>query len=148
MITQRCIRRHALPTIGTVLVAALVVGCLPPVSQRPRDTPSNLPPPSVTTTGPIATDPPSSGGPSARPTFTRPTPTPRPTFLAYVVRAGDTLTSIARAHRTTARSIAFWNREAHPSLDPDAPEYQPDRIEAGWILLLVPDLEVDPEEFS
>jgi hypothetical protein len=83
---------------------------------------------------------------SGSPTFVRPTPTPQPTFLAYVVKPGDTLTSIARRHRTTARSIAFWNRTQHPSLDPDSPSYQPNRIEVGWVLLLVPDLELDPED--
>ena len=77
----------------------------------------------------------------------RPTPNPQPTFLPYVVRPGDTLTSIAREYRTTARSLAFWNREAHPSLDPDSPDYRPNRIEVGWILRLVPDQEVDPEAF-
>jgi hypothetical protein len=56
------------------------------------------------------------------------------------------LTSIARAHGTTARSIAFWNRVQHPSLDPDSPSYSPNRIEVGWILLLVPDMELDPED--
>jgi spore germination protein YaaH len=81
-----------------------------------------------------------------RPSFVRPTPTPQPTFLAYVVKRGDTLTSIARAHRTTARSIAFWNRIQHPSLDPDSPAYSPNRIEVGWILLIVPDMEFDPED--
>ena len=86
--------------------------------------------------------------PSAQPSFVRPTATPQPTFLAYVVKRGDTLTSIARAHRTTARSIAFWNRAQHPSLDPDSSRYAPNRIEVGWILLLVPDLEVDPEELE
>ena len=100
-------------------------------------------PPSVPSPSPATPVPPS---PSARPSFVRPTPTPLPTFLVYVVRRGDTLTSIARAHRTTARSLAFWNRDTYPSLDPDAPEYEPDRIEAGWMLRLVPDLEVDPEE--
>jgi spore germination protein YaaH len=65
----------------------------------------------------------------------------------YTVRPGDTLTSIARTFQTTARSIAFWNRGTHPSLDPDSPDYAPNRIEAGWVLLLIPDTEVDPEEF-
>jgi hypothetical protein len=65
-----------------------------------------------------------------------------------VVKGGDTLTSIARRYRTTARSIAFWNRAQHPSLDPDSPSYAPNRIEIGWILLLVPDLELDPEELG
>jgi hypothetical protein len=57
-------------------------------------------------------------GSSARPSFTYPTPTPLPTFLVYTVRSGDTLTSIAREQGTTARSIAFWNRQRYPSLDP------------------------------
>ena len=62
------------------------------------------------------------------------------------MRRGDTLTSIARMFRTTARSIAFWNRTNHPSLDPDSAQYEPDRIDAGWSLYLVPDVELDPED--
>jgi hypothetical protein len=85
-------------------------------------------------------------GPSARPSFIYPTPTPLPTFFIYQVRPGDTLTSIARAHRTTARSISFWNRGRYPSLDPDSPTYSPNRIEVGWELLLIPDVELDPED--
>jgi spore germination protein YaaH len=76
----------------------------------------------------------------------RPTPTPLPTFLVYTVRPGDTLTSIARQFRTTPRSIAFWNRTTYPSLDPDSPGYAPDSIKAGWDLMLVPDVELDPED--
>ncbi len=76
----------------------------------------------------------------------RPTPTPLPTFLNYVVKSGDSLTSIAKAHGTTARSIAFWNRTRHPSLDPDSPDYAPDRIAIGWILQLVPHIEIDEDE--
>jgi nucleoid-associated protein YgaU len=98
----------------------------------------------ATDQGPAATPGPS--GPSFLPSFTRPTPTPLPTFLAYTVRPGDTLTSIATRFETTARSIAFWNRALHPSLDPDSPIYQPDRIAAGWTLLLVPGVELDPED--
>lgn len=132
------------------LLAALAVACLPPSVQRPGRT-DDAPPglasgtPAATATATLA--PAGSVGPSVRPSFVRPTPTPQPTFLAYVVKAGDTLTSIAREYRTTPRSIAFWNREAHPSLDPDAPDYRPNRIEVGWVLLLLPDVEADPEDF-
>jgi spore germination protein YaaH len=69
-----------------------------------------------------------------------------PTFLVYTVRPGDTLTSIARLFGTTARSIAFWNLATYPSLDPDSPEYAPDSFRAGWDLMLVPDLELDPDD--
>jgi Tfp pilus assembly protein FimV len=133
-----------------VLALAVVVGaCIPAGVQRPSDAGSGRPTASI---GPASatlapTPSPLASGPSARPSFVRPTPTPRPTFLMYTVRPGDTLTSIARAFRTTARSLAFWNRSAHPSLDPDSPDYAPNRIEAGWVLLLIPDAEVDPEEF-
>ena len=85
-------------------------------------------------------------GPTPSPAFVRPTPTPLPTFLAYVVKRGDTLSSIAKAHRTTDRSIAFWNRTTYPSLDPDSPDYDPDRIEIGWVLLLVPDVEIEEDD--
>jgi LysM domain len=132
------------PIVARALVASVVVAaCIPAGAGRREPTTGG------SDTGPsIAVATPTSipAGPSAPPTFARPTPTPQPTFLAYVVKRGDTLTSIARAHRTTARSIAFWNRVQHPSLDPDSSRYAPNRIEVGWILLLVPDLELDPEE--
>jgi spore germination protein YaaH len=81
-----------------------------------------------------------------RPSFARPTPLPAPTFLAYTVKSGDTLTSIARIYRTTPRSIAFWSRGEHPSLDPESATYEPDRLEVGWTLLLVPDTVFDEDE--
>jgi hypothetical protein len=75
---------------------------------------------------------------SARPSFVRPTPTPLPTFTVYLVKGGDSLNSIAREFRTTARSIAFWNRDAYPSLDPLSPDYEPDIVQVGWRLRLIP----------
>jgi peptidoglycan/xylan/chitin deacetylase (PgdA/CDA1 family) len=81
--------------------------------------------------------------PSVEPTFVRPTPSPLPTFTTYVVRSGDTLTSIARVFRTTARSIAWWNRGAYPGLDPESESYDPNRIEVGWSLVLIPGLTID-----
>ncbi len=98
--------------------------------------------------GATGSPPPGSSGPGASPTlpgptFVRPTPSPQPTFTTYVVTAGDTLNSIAREFRTTARSIAWWNRGAYPSLDPESGAYEPDRLEIGWTLVLIPDTEVD-----
>jgi hypothetical protein len=122
-----------------LLFSGLAVGGCIPSTGRPE-------PPAVSGPTASASDSPSPSGPSSRPSFVRPTPTPLPTFLVYTVRPGDTLTSIARMFRTTARSIAFWNRTNHPSLDPDSPNYEPDRIEAGWDLFLVPDVELDPED--
>jgi hypothetical protein len=130
--------------MAALVVASLVAGgCIPSAGQR---SPAVVP--SVGGSGAVASPSASSApsGPSARPSFVRPTPTPLPTFLVYVVRRGDTLTSIARAHGTTARSIAFWNRERYPSLDPDSPDYEPNRIEVAWLLVLIPNVELDPED--
>jgi peptidoglycan/xylan/chitin deacetylase (PgdA/CDA1 family) len=87
------------------------------------------------------------GSPSASvaPTFVRPTPTPQPTFLSYLVQPGDSLNSIARQFGTTARSIAFWNRETYPSLDPLSEGYEPDRIDVGWRLALLPGVVYDED---
>jgi hypothetical protein len=95
------------------------------------------------TTPPLGADERSPSPPPAAATFLRPTPSPQPTFIAYAVKAGDTLNSIAKAYHTTGRSIAWWNRGAHPSLDPDSPTYQPNRLAVGWVLRILPGTEVD-----
>jgi nucleoid-associated protein YgaU len=124
---------------------ALVGACIPPpASGAAGDPTTGLQPTTVAVATPAPTAVPS--GPIAPPSFVRPTPTPLPTFLSYVVKAGDTLDSIALAHGTTARSIAFWNRSGYPSLDPDSAAYAPDRIKIGWVLLLVPDIEIDEDQ--
>ena len=92
-----------------------------------------------------ATPVPTPAGPTPTPSFVRPTPTPQPTFLTYIVRTGDTLTSIAKKFGTTGRSIAYWNRATYPSLDPDSDAYKPDYVAIGWMLMLIPNAEVDPE---
>ena len=134
--------RSAASSITFAVALWIVVACVPqPVG---RASPGPTVAGQVATPAPTPTTAPT--GPTPSPSFVRPTPTPLPTFLTYVVKRGDTLTSIAKAHRTTARSIAFWNRTTHPSLDPDSPDYDPDRIVVGWILLLVPDIEIDEDE--
>jgi hypothetical protein len=141
-------RRPAATAAGAVLlpaVLALVGACIPPPVGVANASPTtSLQPTSVAVTTPAPTAVPT--GPPAPPSFVRPTPTPLPTFLSYVVKAGDTLDSIALAHGTTARSIAFWNRSEYPSLDPDSAAYAPDRIKIGWVLLLVPDIEIDEDQ--
>lgn len=100
---------------------------------------------------PFATPTPPGGGPSPTPaapspTFVRPTPSPRPTFLSYVVQPGDSLNSIAREFRTTARSIAWWNRGAYPTLDPESSVYDPNNLQVGWTLQVLPDSVVDEND--
>jgi hypothetical protein len=87
-----------------------------------------------------------SASPTPAPSFVRPTPTPLPTFLVYVVRRGDSLTSIARGFGTKAQSVAYWNRATYPSLDPESSRYDPNTIQVGWALRLIPNVEVDPED--
>jgi peptidoglycan/xylan/chitin deacetylase (PgdA/CDA1 family) len=97
--------------------------------------------PGTSTTSP--TPPPT---PSTSPSFIRPTLSPSPSFVTYVVVRGDTLTSIARRHRTTPRSIAFWNRGTYPSLDPESEAYAPNRIAVGWTFVLIPGAVVDEND--
>lgn len=84
-----------------------------------------------------------SASPSGEPTFVRPTPTAAPTFTTYTVRAGDSLGTIATVYRTTARSIAWWNRGTYPTLDPESPTYNPQVIQPGWTLVVMPGVVVD-----
>ena len=73
----------------------------------------------------------------------RPTPTPLAAAITYVVVSGDTLSSIARRFATSPLSIAYWNRDTHPSLDPESEGYAPDRIAVGWTLAIIPGLVLD-----
>jgi LysM domain-containing protein len=117
--------------VGTIFVGPALFG-----SPAPTNT-SVLP----SSSGALA----SSTGPSVAPTFSRPTPSPAPTFLTYRVRSGDSLNSIAKQFRTTARSIAWWNRGTYPRLDPESPNYDPNTIRVGWVLVVMPDTVVDEE---
>jgi peptidoglycan/xylan/chitin deacetylase (PgdA/CDA1 family) len=83
--------------------------------------------------------------PTPLPTIGYPTPSPAPTFLTYVVKVGDTLSSIARQYATTARSVSWWNRGTYPNLDPESPDYRPNDIRPGWRLVILPGATVDDE---
>ena len=114
---------------GVLLLPGLLGGGLPGATATPGAG-SGAPLPTATPPGP---------------TFVRPTPSPAPSFTSYVVQPGDSLSSIAREFRTTARSISWWNRGAYPSLDPESPDYDPNTVRVGWVLNLLPDTIVDDD---
>lgn len=118
--------------VGIVVVcASLAVSACLPASIRPTPTPAPAP-----TTAPTA--------PPPTPTPAPPTPTPGPTFKLHTVVRNDTLTSLARKYHTTARSIAYWNRDQYPSLDPESAKYNPDGLKRGWVLRVMPGQEYVP----
>jgi hypothetical protein len=133
-------RFFALLVVATSILAA---GCLPSGTRGETRSPGNgsdaglLPAPSAS---------PAPTGPTPRPSFVPPTPTPEPTFLVWVVKKGDSLNSIAHKLKTTARSIAFWNRATYPSLDPESAHYRPDLLKLGWTLFVRPNDVVDEQE--
>ncbi len=127
MPARRSIRHRLVAALALTVLAAPLGGCLQ-MAARPTGTlgPAPSPSPAPSPVPVPATTP----GP--------PTPTPAPTFAAYTVKAGDNLTTIARAFRTTPRSIAYWNRDTHPSLDPESPRYAPNKLQIGWVLKVLP----------
>jgi nucleoid-associated protein YgaU len=122
-------RRVAL--IAAALAVAAIAGCLPG-SIRPTPVPPPTPSPSP------------SPSPSPTPTPAPPTPTPGPSFTLHTVVRGDSLSSIARKYDTSGRSIAYWNRDEYPSLDPESANYDPNGIKRGWVLRLLPGEEYVP----
>jgi hypothetical protein len=126
------------PLRSWILAASLLlVACVPDPAPRPGE--------SVTPPPPTSTPVPTPAGPTPTPSFVRPTPTPQPTFLVYTVRSGDSLELIAKKHGTTVLSIAYWNRVAYPTLDPESAGYKPNFLGVGWTLRLIPNSVVDPE---
>jgi peptidoglycan/xylan/chitin deacetylase (PgdA/CDA1 family) len=81
--------------------------------------------------------------PEASPTDSAPdgqTPSPSQTAgTTYTVRAGDSLSSIARAFGTTVGLLQAWNAERYPSLTSN-----PNVIEPGWVLVVSGDPGVTP----
>ena len=133
---------RSLRSIAALLIGLTVVGaaCVPAPGGR-----SGAPSPASVATGARTLEP-TPSGPTPLPTFVRPTPTPLPTFLVHVVTAGDTLSSIARRYRTSPFSVAVWNRATYATLDPLSDAYDPNAIQAGWLLRLIPNTEVDEED--
>ncbi len=117
------------PLAAGLGLALAVAGC--GLGDLPTRPPKSVEPPPPTAS-PSPTPVPS---PTVPPT---PTPKPLPTPIVYTVKPGDSLLTIAKRFKTTGRSIAYWNRARYPSLDPESPKYDPNRIEVGWKLSLTP----------
>jgi hypothetical protein len=130
--------RNARHWTGVVLIAVILGACVPEPSNR-------IPAGSDSTPTRTATPEPTPAGPTPTPSYVRPTPTPQPTFFSYTVVSGDSLGGIAKKFKTSARSIAYWNRAIYPSLDPESGSYRPDYLKVGWVLMVIPNAEVDPE---
>lgn len=148
-VTHRPDPRSAASLLALATILALVAGACVPAPGDPGPTAAAAPsasPPAIASPTSSALPTAAAGGQTPRPSYVYPTPTPLPTFRSYVVVAHDTLTSIARRFSTTPRSVAYWNRATYPSLDPDSPDYQPDRIEVGWTLVVIPGAVVDEED--
>jgi hypothetical protein len=122
----------------TLMACLVLAGCIPSVAR-------SGPPNAAGGASASASAVPAPTGPTPIPSFVRPTPTPAATFLVYVVKTGDNLNTIAHRFGTTGRSIAYWNRAIYPSLDPEAPSYQPNLIRLGWSLVLIPNVKVDEQ---
>ncbi len=125
---RRAHLRQALLPVVVGAIAIAITACLPG-SIRPTGPPA--PTPVAAATAP----------PTPSPTPGPPTPTPGPTFRLYAVRRGDTLTRIARRFHTSTRSLSYWNRAKYKTLDPENAHYQPDRVEVGWVLQIMPNKE-------
>jgi Tfp pilus assembly protein FimV len=129
--------RTARQWTGALLIAVIIAACVPEPTNRI---------PAGGTPTPTATPVPTPAGPTPTPSFVRPTPTPQPTFFSYTVKSGDSLGAIAKRFKTSARSISYWNRATYPSLDPESGSYRPDYVKVGWVIVLIPNAEVDPED--
>ena len=64
--------------------------------------------------------------------------------MLHTVVGGDTLTKLARKYETSGRSIAYWNSDEYPSLDPESADYQPNNLKRGWVLRVLPGQEYAP----
>lgn len=111
-------RRAAALSLLLPLVLTGCAGSSPTPSVAPA-TPS----PSAASPTPGAATPSPSSAPSATPAAT-----------VYVVRSGDTLSSIARAWGTTVAQLQAWNADRYPSL-----MTQPNVLEPGWELIVSAD---------
>jgi peptidoglycan/xylan/chitin deacetylase (PgdA/CDA1 family) len=122
--------RH--PAAGLILL----VGLLVTACSSPQASPS----PSGSVPGGIFTPSPSpSDTPAETPSAPPASPAESPDGTTYTVRAGDSLSAIARSFATTVEQLRAWNAARYPSLATN-----PNLIEPGWVLIVSGDPNVTP----
>jgi nucleoid-associated protein YgaU len=131
---------HRAGILGAMMVALAIGACVPEPAFRQSARPAESAV-AEATSSPTPAGPPTPAG-----SLVRPTPTPGPSFTTYKVKKGDTLSKIAKKYKTTAQSLSYWNRVTYPTLDPESAKYRPDRLEVGWVLQVLPNQEIDPED--
>ncbi|HEV8252820.1 MAG TPA: polysaccharide deacetylase family protein [Candidatus Limnocylindria bacterium] len=105
-------------------VLLLLTACAPAGSPSPGVSASGRPSPNETPFGTTTPDESDAASPSASIAI----------GTTYTVRAGDTLSSIARAWGTSVAQLQAWNAASHPSLVTD-----PNTLQAGWVLVVAGD---------
>jgi hypothetical protein len=121
--------------LGAILVALVVIAAVVlPGMTSPDGSPaaSGSASSSLVAASASATPTPSPSGTA------KPAATPLPSVLEVEVQPGDSLNAIADRYDTHPRSIAFWNRDRYPNLDPQSADYEPDQIQVGWKLVIYP----------
>ena len=106
-------------------VILLVSACAPSASPSPSLSASGAPLPIETPFGTTTPNESEAASPSA---------SVGANGTTYTVRAGDTLSSIARAWGTSVAQLQAWNATSHPSLVTD-----PNTLQAGWVLVVAGD---------
>jgi len=125
--------RTRLPA-GGLAALLLLAACTAPASPTPSVGASVGPTP-----GGVTFPPSSSAEGSVLPAPTTGPTTSPAAGTTYTVRAGDSLSSIARAFGTTVEQLQAWNAERYPSMASN-----PNVIEPGWELLVSGDPGVTP----
>ncbi len=115
--------RPSRPGAALLLLPAIIAACASGAPPTPRPTVGPTP------RGVVFTPPPSPA-PDDGPLATPAAPTG---FATYVVRHGDSLSSIGRAFSVSADDLGAWNLDRYPSL-----ATAPDVIEPGWELVVGP----------
>ena len=113
------------------LIIALLLAACGESSPAPTDVPGTPSASETDSPGPTPTGE-ATGEPTVEPTAT-------PAMRTYTVRAGDTLSSIARAWDTTVEQLQAWNAERYPSLATN-----PNVVEPGWELIVSGDPDATP----
>jgi peptidoglycan/xylan/chitin deacetylase (PgdA/CDA1 family) len=122
------LRRSAALLLLALLLAACGQSSPSPGAASATPSASAEPTPEATPTGQPTPTPPQTGQPS-----------PSSVATVYTVRAGDTLSSIARAWGTSVAQLQAWNADRYPSLADN-----PNVVEPGWELIVSGDPDATP----